>query len=298
MRLSSDISIAIFTCALSVLLLVAMPYNLGAQQASFSSIANYPDTQDGLERFAKDLLKAHKPGNQPDEVQRLVQSLALPNPSAWFSKVFGEHAYEPLAQAYSRNQAALLQEVDAAVVAAAGDGYNEIRAKKYEKSCDDSAGELTFPLLMARITPVPLYELRMINASSFRRISIFAHVDGTFRYVGPLNIPNEFAAAKDAKPPARIEVKGDVQASKTLKKVSPSYPDAARREGLEGTVRLHAIIGKDGGVQQVRVIRGYCSLSEVSLPAVKQWRYTPTLLNGEPVEVDTTIDVIFNLRHR
>jgi len=289
---------AISACVLSALLLVAMPCNLGAQQASFSSIANYPDTQDGLEHFAKDLLKAHKPGNQPDEVQKLVQSLALPNPRAWFSKVFGEHAYEPLAQAYSRNQASLLQEVDAAVVAAARDGYSEIRAKKYEKSCDDSAGELTFPLLMARITPVPLYELRMINTSSFRRISIFAHVDGTFRYVGPLNIPNEFAPAKDAKPPARIEVKGDVQASKTLKKVSPSYPDAARREGLEGTVRLHAIIGKDGGVQQVRVIRGYCSLSEVSLPAVKQWRYTPTLLNGEPVEVDTTIDVIFNLRHQ
>src|SRR5712664_1751616 len=298
MRLSSGISMAISACVLSALLLVAMPCNLGAQQASFSSIANYPDTQDGLEHFAKDLLKAHKPGNQPDEVQKLVQSLALPNPRAWFSKVFGEHAYEPLAQAYSRNQASLLQEVDAAVVTAARDGYSEIRAKKYEKSCDDSAGELTFPLLMARITPVPLYELRMINTSSFRRISIFAHVDGTFRYVGPLNIPNEFAPAKDAKPPARIEVKGDVQASKTLKKVSPSYPDAARREGLEGTVRLHAIIGKDGGVQQVRVIRGYCSLSEVSLPAVKQWRYTPTLLNGEPVEVDTTIDVIFTLRHR
>jgi len=298
MKLPSGISIAISACVLSVLLLVAMPCSLGAQQASFSSIANYPDTQDGLEHFAKDLLKAHKPGNQPDEVQRLVLSLALPNPRAWFSMVFGEHAYEPLAQAYARNQTSLLQEVDAAVVTAARDGYSEIRAKKYEKSCDDSAGELTFPLLMARITPVPLYELRMINTSSFRRISIFAHVDGTFRYVGPLNIPNEFAPAKDAKPPARIEVKGDVQASKTLKKVSPSYPDAARREGLEGTVRLHAIIGKDGGVQQVRVIRGYCSLSEVSLPAVKQWRYTPTLLNGEPVEVDTTIDVIFNLRHQ
>jgi TonB family protein len=298
MRLTSGISIAISACVLSVLLLVAIQCNLGAQQGNFSSIANYPDTQDGLEHFTKDLLKAHKPGNQPDEVQRLVQSLALPNPPAWFSKVFGEHAYEPLAQAYSRNQASLLQEVDTAVVTASRDGYNEIRAKKYEKSCDDSAGELTFPLLMARITPVPLYELRMINTNSFRRISIFAHVDGTFRYVGPLNIPSEFAPAKDAKPPARIEVKGDVQASKALKKVSPSYPDAARRERLEGTVRLHAIIGKDGGVQQVRVIRGYCSLSEVSLPAVKQWRYTPTLLNGEPVEVDTTIDVIFNLRRR
>jgi TonB family protein len=298
MRLFSGISLTISACALSVPFLVAVPCNLGAQQASSSSIPNYPNTQDGLEHFAKDLLKAHKPGNQPDEVQRLVQSLALPNPRAWFSEVFGEHAYEPLAQAYSGNQASLLQEVDEAVVAAARDGYSEIRAKKYEKSCDDSAGELTFPLLMARIMPVPLYELRMTNASSFRRISIFAHVDGTFRYVGPLNIPNEFAPAMDAKPPTRIEVKGDVQAAKILKKVSPSYPDAARRERLEGTVRLHAIIGKDGGVEQVRVTRGYCSLSEVSLPAVKQWRYTPTLLNGEPVEVDTTIHVIFSLRHR
>jgi TonB family protein len=298
MRLSSGISIAISACVLSVLLLVAMPCNLGAQQASFSSIANYPDTQDGLEHFAKDLLKAHKLGNQPDEVQRLVQSLALPNPRAWFSMVFGEHAYEALAQAYSRNQDALLQGVDAAVVTAARDGYSEIRAKKYEKSCDDNAGELTFPLLMARITPAPLYELRMINASSFQRISIFAHVDGTFRHVGPLNIPDEFAPAEDVKPPARIQLQGNVQASKIIKRVAPSYPDGARRERLEGTVRFHAIIGTDGSVQQVRVIRGYCSLSEISLPAVKQWRYTPTLLNGEPVEVDTTIDVIFSLRHR
>jgi TonB family protein len=298
MRLSSGISIAISACVLSVLLLVAMPCNLGAQQASFSSIATYPDTQDGLEHFAKDLLKAHKLGNQPDEVQRLVQSLALPNPRAWFSMVFGEHAYEALAQAYSRNQDALLQGVDAAVVTAARDGYSEIRAKKYEKSCDDNAGELTFPLLMARITPAPLYELRMINASSFQRISIFAHVDGTFRYVGPLNIPDEFAPAEDVKPPARIQLQGNVQASKIIKRVAPSYPDGARRERLEGTVRFHAIIGTDGSVQQVRVIRGYCSLSEISLPAVKQWRYTPTLLNGEPVEVDTTIDVIFSLRHR
>jgi protein TonB len=138
----------------------------------------------------------------------------------------------------------------------------------------------------------------MINASSFQRISIFAHVDGTFRYVGPLNIPDEFAPAEDVKPPARIQLQGNVQASKIIKRVAPSYPDGARRERLEGTVRFHAIIGTDGSVQQVRVIRGYCSLSEISLPAVKQWRYTPTLLNGEPVEVDTTIDVIFSLRHR
>jgi TonB family protein len=284
-------------CLLALLFLAAVPSNLAAQRAVQSSIVNYPDTQDGLEHFAKDLLKAHKQPNQADEVKRLVQSLALPSPRSWFSMVFGEHAYESLAEAYSANQTAVLQQVDAAIETSARDGFSEIRAKKYEKSCDDSAGELTFPVLMARIAPVPLYELRMMNANSFRRISIFAHVDGTFRYVGPLNIPDEFAPTKEVRPPARIQLKGEVQASKILTKVVPKYPETARGERLEGTVRLHAIIGKDGSVQQVRVVKGYCSLAEVALPAVKQWRYTPTLINLEPVEVDTTIDVIFTLRH-
>jgi len=151
---------------------------------------------------------------------------------------------------------------------------------------------------MSRVTPVPLYELRMMGANSFRRISTFAYVDGGFRYVGTLNIPDEFARSPAPNLIPRVQIKGDVQAGKILKKVAPTYPEVARRERLQGTVRLHAIIGRDGSIEQLRVIRGYCSLAEVSLPAAKQWRYTPTTLNGEPVEVDTTIDVIFTLRKR
>jgi protein TonB len=60
-------------------------------------------------------------------------------------------------------------------------------------------------------------------------------------------------------------------------------------------VRLHAIIGKDGSVQQLEVLTGHPLLVQAALDAVRQWRYRPTLLNGEPVEVDTTIDVIFSL---
>lgn len=246
--------------------------------------------------FVKDLLKAHEAGNQPEAVERLVQSLALPNPHAWFSEVFGQSSFEALAQAYAGNQASLLRQIDEGILDSARHGYGEVRVKKYEKTCDDDAGEFTFPLLMSRVSPVPLYELRMMGANSFRRISTFAYVDGSFRYVGTLNIPDEFARSQTPNPIPRVQIKGDVQAAKILKKVAPSYPDLAQRERLEGTVRLHAIIGKDGSIEQLRVIRGYCSLAEVSVPAVKQWRYTPTLLNGEPVEVDTTIDVIFTLR--
>jgi protein TonB len=80
-----------------------------------------------------------------------------------------------------------------------------------------------------------------------------------------------------------------------VNKVQPVYPPLARQTRVQGTVRLHAIISKDGSVQQLEVMSGHPLLVQAALDAVKQWRYRPTLLNGEPVEVDTTIDVIFSL---
>jgi protein TonB len=77
--------------------------------------------------------------------------------------------------------------------------------------------------------------------------------------------------------------------------VTPVYPPLARQTRISGTVRLHAIIAKDGTVQQLEVLSGHPLLVQSALDAVRQWRYQPTLLNGEPVEVDTTVDVIFSL---
>lgn len=288
---------AFFVAPLAALFLIVMPPFLFARQSNSSRSAIYPDSQDGLVHLVKDLLNAHKSGAPPEEIKGLLQTLVLPDPKAWFSEVFGEGKYQALVQAYAGNQTSLLQQVDNAIVNAVRDGYKEVRAKKYQNSCDDDGGEFTFPVLMSRIKPVQLYELRMMGTNEFRRISTFAYVDGAFRYVGTLNIPDEFARSRGPNSIPRIQLKGEVQAAKATKKVAPAYPNIALRERLEGTVRFHAIIGKDGSVQQVRVVRGYCSLAEAALPAVKQWRYTPTMFNGEPVEVDTTIDVIFALRH-
>ena len=93
----------------------------------------------------------------------------------------------------------------------------------------------------------------------------------------------------------RIRQGGQVQAAMIINRVQPSYPPLARQTRIAGTVRLHAIIGKDGSVQQLEVISGHPLLVQSALDAVRQWRYRPTLLNNEPVEVDTTIDVIFSL---
>jgi periplasmic protein TonB len=94
---------------------------------------------------------------------------------------------------------------------------------------------------------------------------------------------------------SRIRQGGNVQAAKLVNRVQPSYPPLARQTRISGTVRLHAIIGKDGSVTQLEVMSGHPLLVQAALDAVRQWKYQPTTLNGDAVEVDTTIDVIFSL---
>ncbi len=98
-------------------------------------------------------------------------------------------------------------------------------------------------------------------------------------------------------PPAgsRIRIGGAVAAAKITTKVSPIYPPLARQTRISGTVRLHVIISKEGSVLQLEVLSGHPLLVPSALDAVRQWKYQPTLLNGQAVEVDTTIDVIYAL---
>ena len=93
----------------------------------------------------------------------------------------------------------------------------------------------------------------------------------------------------------RIKLGGSVQEAKILNRPSPTYPPLARQARIQGSVVLHAIIDKDGNVTQLEVISGHPLLVQSALQAVKQWRYQPTQLNGESVEVDTTITVNFVL---
>jgi TonB family protein len=96
-------------------------------------------------------------------------------------------------------------------------------------------------------------------------------------------------------PPTRIRVGGNVLQAKMLHMVQPLYPAVAIAGHISGTVVLHAIIGRDGTVQQVEYVSGPPLLLKASMEAVKQWVYEPTTLNGHPVEVDSTISVVFTL---
>ena len=92
-----------------------------------------------------------------------------------------------------------------------------------------------------------------------------------------------------------VRIGGNVMQAKAIDRVQPVYPAIARAAHVQGTVVLHAIISKDGTVQQLQLVSGPPLLVNAAMDAVRQWRYSPTELNGEPVEVDTTIQVVFTL---
>jgi protein TonB len=108
--------------------------------------------------------------------------------------------------------------------------------------------------------------------------------------LGGTNMPPPPKAA-----PQRIRVGGNVQQAAIVHQMQPVYPQIAKTAHIQGTVILHAIIAKDGTVQELQYVSGPPLLMRNAMDAVRQWRYRPTLLNGEPVEVDTTISVIFTL---
>ena len=93
-----------------------------------------------------------------------------------------------------------------------------------------------------------------------------------------------------------MRVGGDIQEPTVIHRVQPVYPELARRARLEGFVILQAIIDKQGNVTQVEILRGLgLGLDDAASGALKQWKYTPTLYNGRPVEVILTVNVIFQL---
>ena len=103
------------------------------------------------------------------------------------------------------------------------------------------------------------------------------------------------AEVAKAAPPTSLRVQSDVQASKLIHQVKPPYPPLALQTRTQGVVRLQAIIARDGSIQQLKVIMGHPLLVQAAVDAVKQWRYSPTTLSGQPVEVVTQIDVNFIL---
>jgi TonB family protein len=132
--------------------------------------------------------------------------------------------------------------------------------------------------------------LRLMGVSS-------APGEATLQITGPAPPPPPPPAITESQPasPSRIRIGGAVQQAKLISQPHPIYPPDAKAARIQGVVQLSAIIGKDGTIQKLESISGHPLLAAAAMEAVQQWRYQTTLLNGQPVEVVTQIDVNFTL---
>jgi len=157
-------------------------------------------------------------------------------------------------------------------------------------------GHYTLSVLQPGFTP---FHVESLNVPAGDTIQVRARLN-----VGSINqsvtvaaqgVPNPQAAQATA--PMKIRVGGMVQAANLIRQVKPVYPSDLKAQGIQGTVTLQAVIAKDGTIQSLSSISGSVNqeLVTAAMDAVSQWRYKPTLLNGEPVEVTTNIDVNFTL---
>jgi TonB family protein len=181
-------------------------------------------------------------------------------------------------------------------------------AKTIDMTTSDREGNFTFKPL-----PSGNYELQVLKPGfeTYRLQQVSLDPGRDFTAIFPLQvgaITEHVMVVPDipAKPapvettsgkPSRLSVGGTVQAAKIVARVQPIYPESARSAGISGTVVLRAVIGMDGKPLSLRVMNSQIDpdLAHSAVEAVNQWRYTPTLLNGEPIEVDTTITVIYSL---
>jgi protein TonB len=166
-------------------------------------------------------------------------------------------------------------------------------------------------------TPRPIFHLAGLRSPT----SLPAHIDlsteapeiysgptptGSLNFGSPvpfanLQAPNSPVVrpkpVEPAAPSAPIQVGGGVQAARLIFGPRPGYPSLARATRTQGTVKMQATIARDGSIRNLQLLSGPPLLVAAAIEAVRQWRYRPTLLNGEPVEVITVIDVNFTLEY-
>jgi len=134
------------------------------------------------------------------------------------------------------------------------------------------------------------------NREAVLRISVLPQANGSGPLPAPVpSPPSVQTVSATPVPPGTIRVGGEVQGSKIVNKATPVYPPLAKQARVQGTVQLSVQIGPDGTVQDVQLLSGHPLLVQAAIDAVKQWVYQPTLLNGNPVSVLTTVDVNFTL---
>jgi TonB family protein len=236
-----------------------------------------PDTPRGFEGQYQELFKACKKGDET-KIQELLTEFAIP--SAWFVDTFGPAKGQELEKQYSTVHKQFVS-------------FTLKKLRGFDKSGDSvftklgQARELKPPAAAPpeSAKPIPAaqdYEIHyyLRGAEQWTWMDNFIYVDGKFRFFGPGGYPFW--------DPPNIRLAnpcGGAPSGQLIHRVEPEYPDEARQKHIEGFVRMRVTVATDGSVKAIDIVDGDPLLVEAAKKAVMQWRYTPFMNCGTPVEM-------------
>lgn len=269
--------------------------NLFSTSTQVVTTDDIDDSSKVLRRIAEDAIKAAK-DNDDQKLLEITASMVMPNPAEWFGRVFGPNAGAVMGGKYAAMAAQAPASLARDFKVLAQQHLTSVEVDRFVDSCNDSLDEHLYPVLSARKVTEPLSWLKFGYGDNAKILKFFAFMDGAFRFVGRLDsIPysDEPVDGFVDSPPI---VKGAaITPARRLDHVQLVYPQDARNRHIQGQVKLHLVIGKDGKTYNIHVLSGVCPLAEAAVQAVAQFRYTPSTINGASVAVDTTVEVYFSL---
>ena len=249
---------------------------------------SYPNTADGLHSLLTDSLAAAK-GDDEGRVLSKIAEMEIPDYDNWFIHTYGQEKGQVLASAYRKSLKVTEQQFEMLWVELAKQ-EGEISISRFD------AANRKFEAVKAEDTLAN--QMDEFKASwkktdtsvgpTNQTIGSFCFVDGKFRLK---NLPHEVRIISTVKP-------GPFVPAKLIDKVSPVYPALARQAKIHGVVSVNIVVHKDGTVTVQDVGAGHPLLAPAAIAAVQQWKYQPTTVGGEPVEVQTKVYVTFELNDK
>jgi TonB family protein len=239
-------------------------HEAGPNTMQSSTAESYPNTADGLRLLLNDLLLAAKNDDQT-KLSSLIAQIEIPNYEKWFTLTFGQERGEGLANMYGRSLKA-----------------SDLQFELLWTELVKQEGEISVEKVDTGTLPGPLDEYKAnwkktdtSRGPDRQSIGIFYFVDGKFRLNGSFHDVRILSPSNG----------GVVVAGKLLNRIEPVYPELARMARIQGTVAVNVIVLKDGTVTVQNVAAAHPLLAQAAVAAVQQWRYQPTTINGEPVDV-------------
>jgi TonB family protein len=266
----------------------AILYFSAASAAALPQAHTVENSPAGLKAQLEGILNSKK-GNESNATGSLLAALKMPGDATWFVDTFGEEKGTKLAARYQKTWDTFHEHMVFV--------FENLRKQKaHEADIEDALGNNSHAhvdsVLAEAKAPLTMYYATAPtkHAGVFDFPGYYVYVQGAFRVVNW----EAFYALPNQRP-GRIRIGGNVLASQLVRQVPPIYPDEVKNNHVQGTVTLHAVIATDGTILQLEYVSGPKELLQSAMDAVKQWRYKPTLLNDDPVEVDSTIKVVYSL---